>query len=449
MKETVDLLVLDAAEVVTVAPDRPSFASADSAAALRPGTGARPRSAATPLRGAAMDDVGLLPGGAIAVRDGRIVALDEQARVLARFEAPQVLSAHGGVVLPGFCDAHTHPVFDATREMEFDLRARGRSYEEITAAGGGIFSSVAKLRAAPREQLAAKLEARLRVLLACGTTSIEAKSGYGLSFESELLSLELLAEAAARGPVDIDPTCLAAHQVPPEFRGDRPAYVRLVAETILPEVAARGLARSADVFCDRGAFTVDEARAVLQGARAAGLERRVHADELAGVGAAELAAECGAQTADHLVHISDAGLEALARAGTAPVLLPGTCFSLRTSRAAPARRMIEAGLPLVIASDFNPGTSHIPSMPAIVALACSLLGLTVAQAITAATRNAAATLGLPGPRGLLAPGAVADLVLLSVPSHLYLGYQLGPDPVAAVIKDGRLAYSCGQPRFHP
>jgi imidazolonepropionase len=374
----------------------------------------------------------------VAVRGGRIVAVDEAARIAERFSARRRLSARGGTVLPGFCDAHTHPVFDATREREYDQRARGKTYQEITAAGGGIFSSVRSLRAAPRERLAALLEQRLDRFLVAGTTSIEAKSGYGLTAETELLSLELLREAGARHPVDIDPTCLAAHQVPPEFHGDRAAYVRLVALQILPEVARRGLARSADVFCDQGAYTVEEARQVLEGARAAGLALRVHADELAPVGAAELAAACGAQTADHLVHVSDAGIAAMARAGTAPVLLPGTCFSLRSRAVPPVRSMIDAGLPIVIATDFNPGTCYTPSMVAIVGLACGLLGLTVAQALAAATRNAAATLGLPGPRGLLAPGAVADLVVLDVPNHLHLGYEFGRDPVAAVVKDGEL-----------
>jgi imidazolonepropionase len=435
MKEAVDLLVVGAAEAVTlVGPGGPS--------ALRPaapGPGRRPPSV-TPLTGAAMDDPGVLPHGALAIRDGRIVAVEEESVLLARYDAPRTLSARGGTLLPGFCDAHTHPVFDATREREFDLRARGRSDQEITAAGGGIFSSVRALRAAPRERLAALLEQRLDRFLQCGTTSIEAKSGYGLSRDSELLSLELLAEAGARHAVDIDPTCLAAHQVPPEHAADRDGYVRLVVEQILPEVARRGLARSADVFCDQGAYTVDEARAVLRGAVAAGLALRVHADELAPVGAAELAAACGAQTADHLVHVSDAGIEALVRAGTAPVLLPGTCFSLRLSKVAPVQRMLEAGLPVVLASDYNPGTSYIPSMVAIVGLGCSLLGLTVAQALCAATRNAAATLGLPGPRGVLAPGAVADVVVLDIPNHLFLGYQFGWNPVVAVVKDGRVAH---------
>jgi len=454
MKEEVDLLVTGAAELVTMAApegwSRPwpavtadtgrAPATATRGVATSRGSAASPRSAVTPLRGAAMDDPGVLAHGALAIRDGRIVAVDEESALLARYSGRRTLSARGGTLVPGFCDAHTHPVFDATREREFDQRARGRTYQEITAAGGGIFSSVRSLRAAPRGRLAALLRERLDRFLQCGTTSIEAKSGYGLTAETELLSLELLAEAGAAHAVDIDATCLAAHQVPPEFAADRQAWVALVVERILPEVAARGLARSADVFCDQGAYGVEEARAVLEGAAAAGLATRVHADELAPVGAAELAAACGAQTADHLVHISDAGIEALARAGTAPVLLPGTCFSLRSRKLPPVARMLEAGLPLVLATDFNPGTSYIPSMVAILGMGCSLFGLTVAQALCATTRNAAATLGLPGPRGVLVPGALADVAVLDVPNHLFLGYQFGWNPVAAVIKDGRVVH---------
>jgi imidazolonepropionase len=443
VKEGVDLLVVDAAEVVTVAGEG-AVAHGGAGAAGSAGGAA---SGTVPLRGGAMDRPGVLTGAALALRDGRVVAVDSQARLLARYDAPATLSARGGTILPGLVDAHTHPVFGDTRQAEADMRARGRSYVQITAAGGGIFSSVRSLRSTPRERLAQLLSERLALLLACGTTSIEAKSGYGLSPESELLSLELLAEADAAQPVDIDRTCLAAHQIPPEYAQDRPGWVRVVTGTILPEVKRRGLARSADVFCDMGALTVPEARTVLQSARAQGFALRVHADELDAIGASELAAACGAQTADHLVRISDTGIEALLRAGTTPVLLPGTCFSLRSTRTAPARRMLEAGLPLVIASDFNPGTSYVPSMITVIALGCGLLGLTVAEAITAATRNAAATLGLPGPRGMLCPGAVADLVLLDVPDHLFLGYQFGPDPVRAVVKDGRLVYERGTPRF--
>lgn len=420
MKENVDLLVRDCAEVVTLA-----------------GAGV--------AIGAAMDDPGVVDGGAVAVRGGLIVAVGREQDVLARYDAPSVLSAQGGTVVPGFCDAHTHPVFDATREAEFDMRARGKSYVEITEAGGGIFSSVRSLRGASRERLASRLKDRLDRMLASGTTSIEAKSGYGLNLETEVLALELLAEARAAHAIDIDPTCLAAHQVPPEFHDDRDAYIRVVCEEILPEVARRDLARSADVFCDLGAYSVDEARAVLSGAKALGLALRVHADELDSVGAAELAAELGAQTADHLVRISDAGIEAMLASGTAPVLLPGTCFSLRSRELPPARRMIEAGLPVVIASDFNPGTSYISNMVTIVGLACGLLGMTVAEALCAATRNAAETLGLAGLRGRLVEGAVADLVLLDVPNHLFLGYEFGRNPVQVVLKDGLIVYRRGAP----
>jgi len=439
VKEEVDLLVTDAAEVVTAAADLLAAGVPDVAAAWGQRTGPRGASA-RPLTGVALDDPGLLPGGAVALRGGRVVAVDGQDALLARFAPRARLSARGGTVVPGFCDAHTHPVFAATREREADLRARGRSYTEINAAGGGIFSSVRALRASTRDELAGRLRGHLDRMLRAGTTSIEAKSGYGLSPEHELLSLELLAEAHVRHPIDIDATCLAAHQVPPEFAADRAGWVRAVAEEILPEAARRRLCRSADVFCDQGAFGVDEARAVLAGARAAGLELRVHADEIAPVGAAELAGGLSAQTADHLVHVSDAGLAALARGGTSPVLLPGTCLSLRSRKVPPARRMIEAGLPVVIASDFNPGTSYLTSMPAVVGYAVALLGLTVAEALQAATRNAAATLGLPGPRGLLHPGAVGDLVVLDVPSHLFLGYEFGRDPVAAVVKEGKVAW---------
>lgn len=420
MKETVDLIVTGAAEVVTVGGR---------------GDG--------PLTGADMDDLRVVEDGAVAVRDGRVVAVDGSAAVAAAYEAPEVLDARGGTVLPGLVDPHTHPVFDATREGEFDQRARGATYLDITAKGGGIFSSVRSLRAAPRQRLAERLRARLDRFLACGTTSIEAKSGYGLDPDSERLSLELIAEAHASHPVDLDPTCLAAHQMAPEFKDDRDAYVDLVCERILPDAAASGLARSADVFCDQGAYTVDEARRVLQAAKDCGLARRVHADELAPVGAAELAAELGAQTADHLVKVSDAGLAAMGAAGTAPVLLPATCFSLRLREYAPARRMIESGLAVTLATDFNPGTSYTFSMIEVISLACGLLDMTVAEAIVASTRNSAATLGLPGPRGRLDPGAVADLVVLDVPNHLFLGYQVGWNPVTEVVKDGRRAWSRG------
>lgn len=427
MSTSVDLIVSDAAEVLTLAEGQD----------LAPGA----------LTGDAMDRVGLLRDGAVAVAEGLVVAVGPRAEIEARFDAPLRISAGGGTVMPGFVDPHTHPVFLSTREGEFDLRARGQGYQQITAAGGGIFSSVRALRGAERGQLAQALAQRLDRFMICGTTTIEAKSGYGLDLASERMSLELLAEAAANHPIEIDPTCLAAHQVPPEFKADRDAYVRLVVDQILPDAASSGLARSADVFCDEGAYSVDEARKVLEGARAVGLDLRVHADELAPVGAAELAGELGARTADHLMKVSDAGIESMLAGGTTAVLLPATCFSLRIRETAPARRMIQAGLPVALATDFNPGTSYCPSMVEVVALACGLLGLTAAEALVAATRNAAETLGLPGVRGRLVPGALADLIVLDVPGHLHLGYQLGWNPVERVIKRGRQVWARGPQRL--
>ncbi len=432
MKEDVDVIVHGAAEVVTCAPELFGREARHAWPA---------RGAVAALCGTDQDDCGVWSGAALAVRDGEIVAVDDEAALLARFDAPERLDARGGTVVPGFVDAHTHPVFATTREGEFDMRARGASYQEITAAGGGIFSSVRALRDASRDELAAKLDTHLDRFLQCGTTTIEAKSGYGLTPQTEWLALELLGEADASHAVDIDRTCLAAHQVPLEFREDRDAYIRLVVDEILPAVAERGLARSADVFCDQGAYTVDEARTVLAGAQAVGLDLRVHADELAPVGAAELAAEMGARTADHLVKVSPGGITAMAEKGVTPVLLPGTCFSLRLAEVAPVEAMRAAGLPIAIASDFNPGTSYIPSMVQIISLACGLLGMTVAQALVAATRNAASTLGLPGERGMLRPGARADLCVLDVPNHLFLGYQTGWNPVDVVMKDGRVVHA--------
>ena len=417
MKEQVDLIVTGASEGVTVSGG---------------GDG--------PLCGHAMDDCGVVREGAVAMRDGVVVAVDERSVLDAVYEGQHVLDARGGTILPGLIDPHTHPVFAATREEEFDMRAKGATYQEITASGGGIFSSVRSLRETPRDQLESRLKIHLDRFLACGTTTIEAKSGYGLSLEHEILSLELLMEADVHHRVDIDPTCLAAHQVPPEFQDDREAYVDLVVNQILPEVSRRGIARSADVFCDEGAFTVEESRAVLAGAQKVGLDLRVHADELAPVGAAELAAQMGARTADHLVMVSPEGIDAMVNENVTPILLPGTSFSLRLPNKAPADAMIEAGLPLALASDFNPGTCHISSMIEIIALACGTLGLTVAQALVAATRNGAETLGVSGVRGRIQPGALADLVLLDVPNHLFLGYQMGWNPVRAVVKNGEVAW---------
>jgi len=412
-KSPADLLIVHAAEIVS----SPS-----------PG----------PRHGAEMDVLERIPDGALAVRDGRIVGVGPTAEIAGAFTAPATLSAAGAVVLPGFVDAHTHPVFHGTREGESDLRQRGVDYEEITRRGGGIFRSVRDLRAAPDTALEADVRRHLDGFLRAGTTTVEAKSGYGLTLADECRSLEILGRVAADHPVRVERTFLGAHQVPPEYADRRGDYVRHLAEEMIPAVVGRGLARWCDVFCDRGAFTVAEARAVLEAAREHGLGLRVHAEELGPTGGADLAAELGAATADHLVHVQDATLRAFRERGVMPVVLPGTSFSLGNRHAAPARRMIEADLALVVASDFNPGTCYLQSPLLLVALACHLLGLTVAEALTATTANAAASLGLAEECGALLPGLSADCVLVEGHDHRLLGYRLAEGPLRAVVARGRV-----------
>lgn len=420
--DSIDLLVTGASEVVTLAGPAPRL-------------------------GEALDDAGVRPGAAVAADGGKIVAVGPREELERRFRASLVLDARGGVVLPGFVDPHTHPVFGATREREFDQRLRGLSYEEITRRGGGIHSSVRSLRETPSERLLDLTLERFDRMLAHGTTTIEAKSGYGLDEEEEIRSLRILHEAAARHPIEVLPTFLGAHQIPPEYAERREEYVRLVAERMIPRVAEEGLARACDVFCDEGVYTVEEARTILQAAKARGLALRVHADELALTGAARLAAELGAESADHLCRADEAAIEALAASGTTAVLLPGTVLSLGDKARPPARRMIEAGVAVALATDFNPGTSYTTSMPLIVALACTLFGMTVAEALAASTLNAAFSLGAADRVGSIEVGKQADLVLYDRPSHLFLAYELGEPAIRAVVKAGRVVYERGRDRF--
>jgi imidazolonepropionase len=385
-----------------------------------------------------MDTLDIHPDGALAVAAGKVVAVGPTADLQERYEARQTVDASGQIVLPGFVDAHTHPVFVGTREGEFDQRVRGVSYQEITRRGGGIFRSVEDLRAASDEDLAASVRRHLEGFLEVGTTTIEAKSGYGLTWSDECRSLETLQRLAEPGGVRVVPTFLGAHQMPKEFQERRPDYVQELVQHMIPEVARRNLARYCDVFCDYGAFEVEESRQVLEAARSAGLGLRIHAEELGPSGGADLAAELGAATADHLVHIRDDTVDAFAKSGVQPVLLPGTCFSLGLAHAPPARKMIDRGLAVVLATDFNPGTCYIQSPLLIVAIACQLLRMTVAEGITAMTANAAASLGLSEGCGALLPGLQADAVFVDGHSHLLLGYRLSDRVVRRVLVGGRL-----------
>ena len=297
------------------------------------------------------------------------------------------------------------------------------------------------LRTASDEAIEQSVKEHLDAFLAAGTTTVEAKSGYGLDAHNERRSLEILARVAADHPLRVVPTFLGAHQMPKEFRERRPDYVEVLCKEMLPSVVEAGLARYCDVFCDFGAFEVAESRAVLEAAQELGLGLRVHAEELGASGGAALAAELGAATADHLVHIDDATIEAFAEKGVQPVLLPGTCFSLGNHHAPPARRMIERGLAVVVATDFNPGTSYLRSPILLVAMACQVLKMTVAETLTALTANAAASLGLAKEAGALLPGMSADAVLVRGESHLLMGYRLAEGPVEAVMAGGRMVAS--------
>jgi imidazolonepropionase len=361
------------------------------------------------------------------------------------------VDAAGGLVTPGLIDAHTHLVFAGTREAEWQMRARGAGYLEILEAGGGILSTVAATRAASDADLLAGARSRLSEMLANGTTTAEAKSGYGLDVETELRELDMIGRLDREGPVQLVPTFLGAHAVPAEFR-DRPdgvaEYVDAVIGEQLPAVARQGIARFCDVFCERGVFSAEQSARILGAARDAGLALRLHADELAPSGGAELAAEIGCASADHLAAPSDEGVAALARAaaGDRPVvatLLPATSWFLGKHHFAPARRFIDAGIPVALATDLNPGTSPTVSLPLVMSIACLEMGLTPAEALVAATINAAHSLGLGAEIGSIEPGKQADLVVWGVPSVDQLPYWLGARPARTVIKRGRVAFVRG------
>jgi imidazolonepropionase len=388
-----------------------------------------------PRRGAEMQKAGAIRDGAVAIRDGRILAVGPHDAIAAAFRAREEIDLGEFVVLPGFVDAHTHPVFVGTREEEFHQRCAGTDYLAIAAAGGGILASVRRLRRASEAELAAQVRRHFDSFLFHGTTTIEAKTGYGLSTAEELKSLRALAAAQHGHPLTVRRTFLGAHEFPPEFRDDRDAYVRLIVDEMLPQV--RELCDSADVFAEPKVFDRDQSLRILSAARAEGLRLRMHADEIEPMGGAELAASLHADSADHLARISEAGIDALAAGTTCAVLLPGTSFLLRKGIQAPARRLLERGCIVVLASDFNPGSCYSMSLPLVASLACVQYGMTPEECLNAMTINAAFSLQLDQEVGTLHPGKRADLVALELPSWRALGYAFGGNPVALTIKDGR------------
>jgi imidazolonepropionase len=395
----------------------------------------------SPRRGDDQRRVSRMRGAEVLCRGGRIAFVgspEERGRQFGELPDAERLDGGGGTLIPGFVDAHTHLPWAGSREEEFAARLAGKSYQEIAAAGGGILSTVAATRRAGEEELVANVRRRMDQMLAWGTTTAEAKSGYGLTCDDELKQLRAIRQASADHPVDLVPTLLAAHEVPPEFRQDRGRYVDLICEEIVPATAEAGLARFCDVFCEAGVFSAAESRRVLEAGVRHGLAPRLHADEFVDSGGAELAADLGALSADHLMAVSPAGIEALARSGVTAVLLPGTSFFLMKHRYAPARALIEAGVPVALATDCNPGSCHTESIPMVVVLAVLELGLTIEESLCAATLNSACSLGLGGEIGSIEVGKRADLVLLDAPNLLHLVYHFGINPVAAVVKAGRL-----------
>jgi imidazolonepropionase len=397
-----------------------------------------------PRVGAELRELSIVEDGAMLVRGGVVERAGTRAEVEPLIgEGCEVLDAGGRVVAPGFVDAHAHPVFAGHRADEFELRAAGRSYQEIAAAGGGIRSTVRRTRAASEDELLAAARRREEWFLRTGTTTVEAKSGYGLSSEDELKMLRVVRRLNGRGRLRYVPTFLGAHEVPDEYRGRRGEYVRLVVEEMLPRVAAEGLAEFCDVFCEERVFTVEESRRVLEAARSLGLGLRVHADQLTRGGGALLAAELGAKTADHLEHTDAAGIAALGRAGVQPVLLPGSVYALGSSRYPAAREMIEAGLAVVLATDFNPGSSPTPSMTMILSLASTHMKMTPAEGLSAATVNAAHSLGRGGEAGTLETGKRADFVVHDCEDYRELAYFFGVEHAHAVYVGGRPAFARG------
>ncbi|MCJ7726497.1 MAG: imidazolonepropionase [Acidimicrobiia bacterium] len=377
-----------------------------------------------------IDLLGLVGDAAIAVEDGIVVWAGPEADLPDAHRDSPLLDVGGRAVIPGFVDAHTHLVFAGDRSDEFGRRLSGESYHQILAAGGGIHSTVAATRQASDEMLIADAIARAMRMLASGTTTVEVKSGYGLDTATEVRMLQAAAAVGEATPLDVVPTFLGAHVV--DKGADREDYLRLVIGEMLPACAP--LARFCDVFADDGAFTVEEAEAVLQAGIAHGLRPRVHAEQLAPTGAAAMAARLGAASADHLDHVTAADAEALRKAGTIAVLLPAASFSMRAPQA-PGRMLWDAGVTVALATDCNPGTSYVESMPLVVAIACLEMGLTPAEAVWAATRGGALALEMPD-RGWIGKGAVADLVVLDAPSYLHLPYRPGTALVHAVVKGG-------------
>jgi imidazolonepropionase len=413
-RESADILIVNAEELLTLAEG-----------------GQKPRT------GKQMLELGIVRDGAIAIREGRIVATGKTQEVTKAFRAEYVISAQGKLVLPGFVDPHTHLVFAGSLEDEFQLRVEGASCMELLGSGGGILKIVKETRRAGTEKLVDLGLERLDSMLAHGTTTVEAKSGYGLSTADEVKILEANKRLNRLHCVNVVSTFMGANAVPPEYNGNSGEYVNsLIGETI-PKVAEKGLAEFCDVFCERRIFSLEQAKRILVKGKTHGLKPKIHADEMSTLGGAELAADVEALSAEHLLFSSNEGIKAMAEKDVVAVLLPAAAFSLMMGRYADARLMIDSGVPIALGSDFNP-SCWIENMQLVIALACHFMKLTSAEAIVASTINAAHAIGRAGEIGSLEVGKKADVAVLDVPNHKFLGYSFGSNLVDKVIKNGRM-----------
>lgn len=424
-KEKVDLLVTNANELVTLA-----------------GNNQKPRV------GKEMRELGIIRNGTLAIKDGKIIAMGKTADIARSFKAENIVNASGKTVMPSFIDPHTHLVFAGSREDEFQMRVEGAYYMEILHAGGGILKTVKETRRANEEKLVRFGLKTLDVMLEHGTTTVEAKSGYGLTVKDEIKILGAMQRINQLHCVDVVPTFMGAHAIPPEFKGNVEGYLDLIVGDMIPKIAEKRSAEYCDVFCEKGVFSLEQSRRVLATGKNYGLKPKLHADEMTTLGGAELAAEIGAVSAEHLLFSSIEGVKAMAEKGVIAVLLPAAAFSLMTGRYAEARKMIELGVPVALGTDFNP-SCLVENMQLVIAFACHFFRLTSAECITAATINAAHAIGRACEVGSLEIGKKADVIILDVPNHKFLGYHFGVNLVDKVIKNGRVVIDKEAEKFKP
>jgi imidazolonepropionase len=388
------------------------------------------------ISGRAMRDLGVIEHATVFIQNGLFSWIGPGSEFNQSIdENIDILDASDFVALPGFVDSHTHTVFAGTREKEFALRTEGKTYQEIAEAGGGILNTVAATRASSKKDLMKFTRRYLDAMMQLGTTTVEIKSGYGLNEETEIKLLHTINDLAKESMMTLVPTFLGAHAIPPEYKENPKSYIELLCKRLLPYIARHKLATFCDAFCDQGYFSVEQCRIIFETAKSFGLGVKIHADQFSQIGASHLAAEIGAISADHLEHLDEAGMNMLKQSGTIATVLPGVSFFLKETYP-PARKIIDAGLPLAIASNFNPGSCMSFSIPLMITIACTQMSLTPEEALCAATMNGAAALGLSQRYGSIEVGKEADIILYNIPNYQYLVYHFGTNHVAKVIKHG-------------